>query len=84
MLDVDVFSSEEERLQIISTLQSSSEGKKAYEVLCEKYGNLFYCHRHSNLFNPLFTREITRKFTKHVFMDVAFLFSTGKRDSVKW
>ncbi|XP_046842090.1 C-Maf-inducing protein-like isoform X2 [Xenia sp. Carnegie-2017] len=35
MLDVDVFSSEEERLQIISTLQSSSEGKKAYEVLCE-------------------------------------------------
>ena len=36
MLDVDVLSNEEERLQIISTLQSSSEGQKAYEALCEK------------------------------------------------
>ena len=36
MLDVDVLSNEEERLQIISTLQSSPEGQKAYEALCEK------------------------------------------------
>ncbi|CAB3977186.1 Hypothetical predicted protein [Paramuricea clavata] len=36
MLDVDVLSNEEERLQIISTLQSSPEGLKAYEALCEK------------------------------------------------
>lgn len=36
MLDVDVLSNEEERLQIISTLQSSLEGQKAYEALCEK------------------------------------------------
>ena len=36
MLDVDVLSNEEEKLQIISTLQSSLEGRKAYEALCEK------------------------------------------------
>ena len=37
MLDVDVLANEEERLQIISTLQSSVEGQKAYEALCEKW-----------------------------------------------
>ena len=41
MLDVDVLSNEEERLQIISTLQSSPEGQKAYEALCEKLVYIF-------------------------------------------
>ena len=41
MLDVDVLSNEEERLQIISTLQSSPEGQKAYEALCEKFVSFF-------------------------------------------
>jgi hypothetical protein len=44
MLDVDVLSNEEERLQIISTLQSSPEGLKAYEALCEKLVNFSTIH----------------------------------------
>ena len=36
MLEVEVLQDENEKLQIISTLESTEEGKMCYEALCQK------------------------------------------------
>ena len=36
MLEVEVLQDENEKLQIISTLESTEEGKLCYEALCQK------------------------------------------------
>ena len=36
MLEVEVLQDENEKLQIISTLESTEEGKTCYEALCQK------------------------------------------------
>ena len=37
MLEVEVLQGENEKLQIISTLESTEEGQECYEALCQKY-----------------------------------------------
>jgi hypothetical protein len=36
MLEVELLEDEDEKLQIVSTLESTEEGKECYEVLCKK------------------------------------------------
>ena len=36
MLELDIFDDENERLQIVSTLESTQLGQECYEQLCQK------------------------------------------------
>ena len=48
LLDFDIMNDEEENLEIIAALQSSDEGNRQYEELCnkrEEFANMVCLHR---------------------------------------